>query len=165
MRWENLGKLMVAVETQFDRMRCAPACAAGRRLVIVGARACARRRWYKEDAAGATTQRQGGVFRSNCMDNLDRTNVVQSLLARRAVVSAALTSPDAVVKAVADPLNSPFREFEKLFKSRACARAARGYALVWPARNPIACLPVFRGAQCGQTTRTRSVCSTAARAR
>lgn len=28
---------------------------------------------------------QKGVFRSNCMDCLDRTNVIQSLLARRSL--------------------------------------------------------------------------------
>lgn len=28
---------------------------------------------------------QEGVFRSNCMDCLDRTNVIQSLLARRSL--------------------------------------------------------------------------------
>jgi len=30
---------------------------------------------------------QRGVFRSNCMDCLDRTNVIQSLLARRSLQS------------------------------------------------------------------------------
>lgn len=30
---------------------------------------------------------QKGVFRSNCMDCLDRTNVIQSLLARRSLQS------------------------------------------------------------------------------
>lgn len=32
-----------------------------------------------------TVAQQKGVFRSNCMDCLDRTNVIQSLLARRSL--------------------------------------------------------------------------------
>ena len=32
---------------------------------------------------GSVVQQQDGVFRTNCIDCLDRTNVVQSLLARR----------------------------------------------------------------------------------
>ena len=38
--------------------------------------------WYK---AADTTGTQGGAFRTNCIDTLDRTNVVQGLLARRAL--------------------------------------------------------------------------------
>ena len=41
--------------------------------------------WYR-DAAG-TAGTQSGVFRTNCIDTLDRTNVVQGLLARRALES------------------------------------------------------------------------------
>ncbi|KAK9864404.1 hypothetical protein WJX84_006665 [Apatococcus fuscideae] len=37
--------------------------------------------WYLQDADGVR-QRQRGVFRTNCIDCLDRTNVVQGLLAR-----------------------------------------------------------------------------------
>lgn len=35
--------------------------------------------------AGMVVTSQEGVFRSNCMDCLDRTNVIQSLLARRSL--------------------------------------------------------------------------------
>lgn len=34
---------------------------------------------------GALISQQDGVFRTNCIDCLDRTNVVQSMLARRAL--------------------------------------------------------------------------------
>lgn len=37
--------------------------------------------YYLQDADGVR-QRQRGVFRTNCIDCLDRTNVVQGLLAR-----------------------------------------------------------------------------------
>lgn len=45
-------------------------------------------RFYVKDASGVVTKVQQGLFRTNCMDNLDRTNVVQSLFARRAALSA-----------------------------------------------------------------------------
>ena len=35
-----------------------------------------------QDRDGTVFMRQSGVFRTNCMDCLDRTNVVQSLIAR-----------------------------------------------------------------------------------
>lgn len=36
---------------------------------------------------GKVVVEQSGTFRSNCMDCLDRTNVIQSLLARRSLQS------------------------------------------------------------------------------
>jgi len=42
---------------------------------------------YTEDISGTITSRQHGVLRTNCMDCLDRTNVVQSGSARRALES------------------------------------------------------------------------------
>lgn len=41
--------------------------------------------YFLVDAAGMVVTSQEGVFRSNCMDCLDRTNVIQSLLARRSL--------------------------------------------------------------------------------
>lgn len=41
--------------------------------------------YFLVDAAGMVVTNQEGVFRSNCMDCLDRTNVIQSLLARRSL--------------------------------------------------------------------------------
>uniref|UniRef100_A0A672GT05 SAC1 like phosphatidylinositide phosphatase n=1 Tax=Salarias fasciatus TaxID=181472 RepID=A0A672GT05_SALFA len=41
--------------------------------------------YFLVDADGKVLSSQDGVFRSNCMDCLDRTNVVQSLLARRSL--------------------------------------------------------------------------------
>ena len=40
-----------------------------------------------QDSGGAVFMHQTGVFRTNCMDCLDRTNVVQSLIARRSLES------------------------------------------------------------------------------
>lgn len=41
--------------------------------------------YFLVDTAGMVVTSQEGVFRSNCMDCLDRTNVIQSLLARRSL--------------------------------------------------------------------------------
>ncbi|XP_043921459.1 phosphatidylinositol-3-phosphatase SAC1 [Protopterus annectens] len=41
--------------------------------------------YFLVDADGTVLSQQEGTFRSNCMDCLDRTNVIQSLLARRSL--------------------------------------------------------------------------------
>lgn len=41
--------------------------------------------YFLVDSTGKVVANQEGVFRSNCMDCLDRTNVIQSLLARRSL--------------------------------------------------------------------------------
>ena len=38
------------------------------------------------DGSGAVVSVQQGVFRTNCIDCLDRTNVVQSMFARRSLL-------------------------------------------------------------------------------
>ncbi|XP_068603089.1 phosphatidylinositol-3-phosphatase SAC1-A [Brachionichthys hirsutus] len=43
--------------------------------------------YFLVDADGKVISNQEGTFRSNCMDCLDRTNVIQSLLARRSLQS------------------------------------------------------------------------------
>lgn len=43
--------------------------------------------FFLVDTDGAVQVQQEGTFRSNCMDCLDRTNVVQSLLARQSLQS------------------------------------------------------------------------------
>lgn len=60
MKWENLSKLLSQVNTSFGSFRT--------------------ENW-------TTIGRQTGVIRTNCMDNLDRTNVVQSLFARREILN------------------------------------------------------------------------------
>lgn len=43
--------------------------------------------YFMVNSEGQPLAQQRGVFRSNCMDCLDRTNVIQSLLARRSLQS------------------------------------------------------------------------------
>lgn len=45
------------------------------------------RSYFMVNADGQPLAQQRGIFRSNCMDCLDRTNVIQSLLARRSLQS------------------------------------------------------------------------------
>jgi phosphatidylinositol 4-phosphatase len=65
--------------------------------------------------SGEVSQWQIGVVRTNCMDNLDRTNVVQSLFARRSLMMQ-LGYHDLLVdkKYV---LDAPWTSFEKVYKA------------------------------------------------
>uniref|UniRef100_A0A8C2B2Y2 SAC1 like phosphatidylinositide phosphatase a n=1 Tax=Cyprinus carpio TaxID=7962 RepID=A0A8C2B2Y2_CYPCA len=49
--------------------------------------------YFMVSSDGKVTSEQSGTFRSNCMDCLDRTNVIQSLLARRSLQSQLQTMP------------------------------------------------------------------------
>ena len=109
MKWENLGKLMARAAPALHRHgmfhQPAPAAAAG---------------------AGSSSSRpvagvklQQGCIRTNCMDNLDRTNVVQSIFARWAAVTAVsgVDSLSSGLDTATDVLNSPYPEFEAAFKA------------------------------------------------
>jgi len=62
---------------------------------------------------GAVLARQGGVFRTNCIDCLDRTNVVQSMLARNNLQSVMVR-----LGVLQDHMKVADQEqFEKLFKN------------------------------------------------
>ncbi|MGH0124615.1 UNVERIFIED_CONTAM: hypothetical protein FKN15_019456 [Acipenser sinensis] len=50
--------------------------------------------YFMVDSDGKVLMQQEGTFRSNCMDCLDRTNVIQSLLARRSLQSQLQDSID-----------------------------------------------------------------------
>ena len=108
MRWGNLSKLLDAL---------APSCEA--------------QGWYARGEAGATgvaggapggapcvvlaTQR--GALRVNCMDNLDRTNVVQSLFARRAALRSVPGAWQATQASGCSVLTSPFPAWERAFNT------------------------------------------------
>jgi SacI homology domain len=94
MRWDNLSKLVDIVSKDF---------------ALYG--------YYAKDARGTVTATQAGVFRTNCMDNLDRTNVVQSLFARRAALLAIPSAWDKTQSSGCSVLTSPFRDFENCFNN------------------------------------------------
>lgn len=89
--WSNLYLLMAEVE---DRFRAT--------------------KWFERANDGKVTNWQVGVIRTNCMDNLDRTNVVQSLLARRSIMYQLGKVPQITAQTA---LDSPYRSFEKIFKA------------------------------------------------
>ncbi|RLN70280.1 hypothetical protein BBJ29_006583 [Phytophthora kernoviae] len=93
MAWHNLSKLMTEVEEQFTQYG-----------------------WFECDGEGRLLQRQRGVFRVNCMDNLDRTNVVMSLFARRTVLMALQLHSNSAEKG-SSVLDSPYESFELVFKN------------------------------------------------
>jgi len=63
-KWNNLASLIMQANTEFQAQR-----------------------YFCRQASGVVTSYQIGVIRINCMDNLDRTNVVQSLFARRSLIT------------------------------------------------------------------------------
>ncbi|KAF4317462.1 hypothetical protein BBO99_00005341 [Phytophthora kernoviae] len=89
MKWGNLEKLIKQVDDDF-----------------------LDHGYFCKDADGKIVNKQSGVVRTNCMDNLDRTNVVQSLFGRRSMMLQ-LNETEALQGNV---LNSPFDEFERTFK-------------------------------------------------
>uniref|UniRef100_A0A665TC48 SAC1 like phosphatidylinositide phosphatase b n=1 Tax=Echeneis naucrates TaxID=173247 RepID=A0A665TC48_ECHNA len=86
--------------------------------------------YFLVDADGKVLLNQEGTFRSNCMDCLDRTNVIQSLLARRSLQSQLLVRKMGVLhkgQQIEDQA-----DFEKVYKNAwadnadACAKQYAG---------------------------------------
>mmetsp|Transcript_11327 Transcript_11327/g.39465 ORF Transcript_11327/g.39465 Transcript_11327/m.39465 type:complete len:612 (-) Transcript_11327:58-1893(-) len=88
MKWFNLSKLVNLVDSDFTEMG-----------------------YFHRRASGEVSNWQQGVFRTNCVDNLDRTNVVQSIFARRATMVAL-----GLLDKQTDVLNTPYPAFEDRFK-------------------------------------------------
>lgn len=91
-KWKNLSKLITQVDENFRKQK-----------------------FFARSATGAVTSWQLGVIRTNCMDNLDRTNVVQSLFARRSLLMQ--LGKDSVLEDMSNVLDSPYKTFEKKYKS------------------------------------------------
>ncbi|GLD99718.1 hypothetical protein PINS_up008446 [Pythium insidiosum] len=89
MQWQHLDKLLAQVDDDFQDYG-----------------------FFARGADGSVTHTQSGVVRTNCMDNLDRTNVVQSLFARRSLLLQ--LHETAALKG--DVLSSPFADLERVFK-------------------------------------------------
>lgn len=90
MKYENLSKLIDLVDTDFTKQG-----------------------FFYRKADGKVAQFQRGVVRTNCMDNLDRTNVVQSIFARRSILMQLGKTSELSSGKV---LNTPYPAFEKVFK-------------------------------------------------
>jgi phosphatidylinositol 4-phosphatase len=91
-KWKNLAKLVTLADEKFRGQK-----------------------YFCKQSNGTVTSWQVGVLRTNCMDNLDRTNVVQSLFARRSLMlqlgHANLLDNSAYV------LDTPWKTFEKVYKT------------------------------------------------
>ncbi|RYG48233.1 hypothetical protein EON67_07795 [archaeon] len=70
-----------------------------------------------KSAAGVVESVQKGVLRTNCMDNLDRTNVVQSLFARQAALAAVPSALERARREGCSVLTSPYASFEHAFNN------------------------------------------------
>eukprot|EP00608_Synchroma_pusillum_P006183 CAMPEP_0198429124 /NCGR_PEP_ID=MMETSP1452-20131203/6984_1 /TAXON_ID=1181717 /ORGANISM="Synchroma pusillum, Strain CCMP3072" /LENGTH=613 /DNA_ID=CAMNT_0044149527 /DNA_START=9 /DNA_END=1847 /DNA_ORIENTATION=- len=62
---------------------------------------------------GRVASWQKGALRTNCMDNLDRTNVVQSMFARRSLLLQLGKHEEARTGNV---LQTPYKDFERMFR-------------------------------------------------
>ncbi|KAK8815209.1 hypothetical protein WA158_003421 [Blastocystis sp. Blastoise] len=69
--------------------------------------------YYGYTSEGRVINTQTGVIRTNCVDSLDRTNVVQSLYARR-IIFLQLGLHDQLEDII---INSPFADFETIYKN------------------------------------------------
>lgn len=92
-KWKNLSKLVMQVDDAFRQQK-----------------------YFCKLASGQVTSWQSGVIRTNCMDNLDRTNVVQSLFARRSLVLQ-LGKQSSIEFNGAHVMDTPWKQFEKIFKT------------------------------------------------
>jgi phosphatidylinositol 4-phosphatase len=66
-------------------------------------------------SSGEVTSWQNNIIRTNCMDNLDRTNVVQSIIARRSLLMQ-LQRTD-LLQSETNILEIPFKKFETIYKT------------------------------------------------
>ena len=101
LHWEHIAKLMREIEPQIDQysyFRCTTESNAD---------------WGEE----LVNEKQTGIFRTNCMDCLDRTNVVQSVLARSVlhrqlyILGLAGKPNGEVFQPLPEPLEFCFRSF------------------------------------------------------
>ena len=127
MKYQNLQKLLDSVEPQLREQGSVACFTDGlahsldggsprrRNVVADGAPRMVHRggRYFKRDAAGTVRKTQASVVRTNCMDCLDRTNVVQSMLARRFLTDQLV---EGGVFAAGETINN-HASFERMFRN------------------------------------------------
>jgi len=91
-KWSNLSKLVKQLDDKFRTQR-----------------------FFCKLSSGIVSSWQCGVVRTNCMDNLDRTNVIQSLMARRSLLMQ-LGKKSILDNPSADVMNTPWKKFEQTYK-------------------------------------------------
>ena len=110
MRWENIGKLIAKIEPDMNEFGYFSA------LVDIPKEA----KWKEiPSEAVHVKQVQKGVIRTNCMDSLDRTGVVQSVIARnilhQQLSSMKLESNSTAPKTAFEPFEE--HELEQVFRN------------------------------------------------
>lgn len=90
-KWANLAKLMNMVDEE---------------SISQG--------FFSKMANGTILSFQKSIFRTNCMDNLDRTNVVQSIFARRSML---MQLGKRELLSGGDVLTTPFKKLEGIYKT------------------------------------------------
>eukprot|EP01040_Poterioochromonas_malhamensis_P001375 gene1375-1456_t len=93
-KWNNLSKLIMQVDELFRSHKF----------------------FCKNNNTGEILSWQTGIIRTNCMDNLDRTNVIQSLFARRSLIFQ-LNKANTLDMNSNNILNTPWKQFEVIFKT------------------------------------------------
>jgi len=74
--------------------------------------------YFAMEADGTVSHWQVGCIRTNCVDNLDRTNVVQSLFARRSIMKQlGKLAAGAAASETGDAITSPYKAFEVIYKT------------------------------------------------
>jgi hypothetical protein len=91
-KWNNLSKLVLQLDELFRAQK-----------------------YFCRTASGEITSWQTGIIRTNCMDNLDRTNVVQCLFARRSLIFQ-IQKEKTLDLAEKHIMDTPWKNFEAIFK-------------------------------------------------
>jgi hypothetical protein len=76
MRWDRISILLDQMDEDLNKQGYAHAA------LYIRVRLCPRSYFHLDGARGSPVRMQTGVIRTNCMDNLDRTNVSQAAFAR-----------------------------------------------------------------------------------
>eukprot|EP01041_Mallomonas_annulata_P003091 gene3091-6064_t len=90
-KWKNLSKLILSCDESFRQQG-----------------------YFSKLSNGIVRSWQIGCIRTNCMDNLDRTNVVQSLFARRSLIFQ--LNKTGILDS-SNVLETPWKKFEEIYKS------------------------------------------------
>ena len=96
MKWENLSKLMTIIGSELD----------SNSYFLAHLDECFDQRAKMDEKTVRIVQTQSGVMRTNCMDCLDRTNVVQSVISRRIAMQQLFK-----LQVIGQPKWEPFEKF------------------------------------------------------
>ena len=108
MRWDRISLLTDQLRDDLIEQGWVEA------FVLIACHSLPASRYFQLDASNSEpTRRQQGTLRTNCMDNLDRTNVVQAFVGKwvfnRRLQSLGILEPNTSIDDY-EPLSKDFRE-------------------------------------------------------